>query len=147
MKKLITGNMTFVLYMMMIVTAATPAFAADGIYRGAKDVDGRLVVKDRGQTILLEAWGRDSLRVRVTPDGNHNCLPDHEGKICFWTVAQTYHTTSATCASCDTNCNQEAGPCVKLEAVRCKSYLYVGCVCGDVDTSTWTFRGTYYACN
>ncbi|MEI7902807.1 MAG: hypothetical protein WCK89_21375, partial [bacterium] len=44
--------------------SATPAFAAQSAKEGNK-----LVYKGGGETIVIQAWGRDSLRVRVTPDG------------------------------------------------------------------------------
>ena len=44
--------------------SASPALAD----RAKRDGDG-LVYKDGGQTVVIQAWGRDSLRVRVTPDG------------------------------------------------------------------------------
>ncbi len=31
-------------------------------------MDGKLVIEDRGELITVEAWGRDSLRVRVMPN-------------------------------------------------------------------------------
>jgi hypothetical protein len=31
--------------------------------------NGKLIYKNRGQTIVIEAWGKDGLRVRLTPDG------------------------------------------------------------------------------
>jgi alpha-D-xyloside xylohydrolase len=43
---------------------ATPALAALAAKEGNK-----LVYRDDGQTVVIQAWGRDSLRVRVTPDG------------------------------------------------------------------------------
>jgi len=71
MKKLITGNTALALCLLMAVTAASSVLAAaPRMYHGAKDVDGKLVIRDRGQTIAVEAWGRDSLRVRVTPAGS-----------------------------------------------------------------------------
>ena len=45
-------------------SVATPVFAARAAQEGNK-----LVYKAAGQTIVIQAWGRDSLRVRVTPDG------------------------------------------------------------------------------
>ena len=39
-------------------------------YHGAKNVDGKLVIQEHGQTIVVEGWGEDSLRVRVTPPGS-----------------------------------------------------------------------------
>ena len=47
-----------------IILSATPAFAAR-----AKQEGNKLVYKDAGQTIVIQAWGRDSLRVRIAPDG------------------------------------------------------------------------------
>lgn len=35
----------------------------------AKEEDNKLVYRDQGQTIVIEGWGDDSLRVRITPDG------------------------------------------------------------------------------
>lgn len=32
--------------------------------------DDKLVYRDQGQTIVIEGWGNDSLRVRITPDGS-----------------------------------------------------------------------------
>ena len=39
-------------------------FATRATHEGNK-----LIYKDGGQTIVIQAWGRDSLRVRVTPEG------------------------------------------------------------------------------
>ncbi|MHC4503275.1 MAG: glycoside hydrolase family 31 protein [Planctomycetota bacterium] len=33
-------------------------------------MDGKLTIEDRGESITVEAWGRDSLRVRVLPKGS-----------------------------------------------------------------------------
>jgi len=70
MKNLTTANRAFVLGLLTGATVASSVLAADSKYHGAKDVDGRLVIQDRGQTILVQGWGRDSLRVRVTPEGS-----------------------------------------------------------------------------
>ena len=40
------------------------SFATRATHEGNK-----LIYKDGGQTIVIQAWGRDSLRVRVTPEG------------------------------------------------------------------------------
>jgi alpha-D-xyloside xylohydrolase len=66
MKKFIAENTVFVLCLLTAATAASSALA----YHGAKNVDGTLVIRERGQTILVEGWGRDSLRVRVAPQGS-----------------------------------------------------------------------------
>ncbi|MDE0836694.1 MAG: hypothetical protein OSA84_10125, partial [Akkermansiaceae bacterium] len=48
-----------------------PLTAVVGVaYHGAKNVDGKLVIQEHGQTIVVEGWGEDSLRVRVTPRGS-----------------------------------------------------------------------------
>jgi hypothetical protein len=35
----------------------------------AKVKGNKLVYLDRAQTLVMEGWGNDSLRVRITPDG------------------------------------------------------------------------------
>ena len=47
-----------------ITVSPAPVFAG----RATKESD-KLVYRDAGQTIAVQAWGRDSLRVRITPDG------------------------------------------------------------------------------
>ena len=47
-----------------LLLSATSGFAAQAAKEGNK-----LVYRDAGQTIVIQAWGRDSLRVRVTPEG------------------------------------------------------------------------------
>ena len=56
----------------LAVCALTAAMAASPAraYRGAEDIDGKLVIRDGGETITVEPWGRDSFRVRVTPTGS-----------------------------------------------------------------------------
>lgn len=44
--------------------APAPVVAAQAIAEGHK-----LVYRDGGQTMVIQGWGRDGLRVRVTPDG------------------------------------------------------------------------------
>jgi len=63
-------NTPFVICLLIVATAASSALAAGPAYQGAKNVDGKLVIAHGGQTIVVEAWGKDSLRVRVTPDGS-----------------------------------------------------------------------------
>ena len=66
MKKRITGHTRFVICLLLSAASASSTFA----YDGAKNVDGKLVIQEHGQTIVVEGWGEDSLRVRVTPPGS-----------------------------------------------------------------------------
>ena len=51
--------------LLLVGTAApAPAVAAQASAEGDK-----LVYRDGGQTMVIQAWGRDGLRVRVTPEG------------------------------------------------------------------------------
>ena len=65
-KKLVTRHTRFVVCLLLSAASASSTFA----YHGAKNVDGKLVIQERGQTIVVEGWGEDSLRVRVTPSGS-----------------------------------------------------------------------------
>jgi alpha-D-xyloside xylohydrolase len=47
-----------------VILSATPILGAQ-----ATKESNKLVYRDAGQTIIIQAWERDSLRVRVTPDG------------------------------------------------------------------------------
>ncbi|MCY2994470.1 MAG: hypothetical protein NTY19_42380 [Planctomycetota bacterium] len=51
-----------------LVLVAGLAVQSLGADRATKE-GHKLVYKDAGQTITIQAWGRDSLRVRCTPDG------------------------------------------------------------------------------
>lgn len=48
-----------------VVSSAVPGFASQATTEGKK-----LVYRDAGQTIVVQAWGRDGLRVRIIPDGS-----------------------------------------------------------------------------
>lgn len=45
------------------------ASVASAVADRAKTEGRKLVYRDAGQTIVIQAWGRDGLRVRITPDG------------------------------------------------------------------------------
>ncbi len=49
----------------LVAGIASPSCGADR----ATTEGNRLVYRDAGQTLTIQAWGRDSLRVRCTPDG------------------------------------------------------------------------------
>ena len=57
------------LWLLLVFAVAFPAMAAGGIDAMAKAENKRLVYRSGGQTIVIEAWGPDGLRVRVTPTG------------------------------------------------------------------------------
>ena len=67
MKKRVTGHTRFIICLLLSAAASASSTFA---YHGAKDVDGKLVIQDDGQTIVVEGWGEDSFRVRVTPPGS-----------------------------------------------------------------------------
>lgn len=49
--------------------AVTNAPALPDMLARAKEEQHRLVFREGGQTVVIEGWGKDSLRVRVTPEG------------------------------------------------------------------------------
>ena len=58
----------FVSCVLMVITGCFPASTARGAYR-AKAEGNKLIHSHGGQSIVIEAWGPDGLRVRVTPAG------------------------------------------------------------------------------
>jgi alpha-D-xyloside xylohydrolase len=51
---------------LLLIDLASPASA---VAAGATAEGQKLVYRDGGQTVVIQAWGRDGLRVRVTPAG------------------------------------------------------------------------------
>ncbi|MCE9554158.1 MAG: family 31 glucosidase [Planctomycetes bacterium] len=55
--------------LMLAALVVIDTFPSAGLAFEAKETDGGLVCRDAGQTINIQPWGRDSLRVRITPAG------------------------------------------------------------------------------
>jgi alpha-D-xyloside xylohydrolase len=58
----ITGIFTLILF-------ASPLFAQSGIEQRSAEENGKLIYRNNGQTIVIEAWGIDGFRVRIIPEG------------------------------------------------------------------------------
>ena len=56
-------------YALIVTANCRSVSAAPAMDARATTEDGSLVYRDRGQTIKIQAWGKDGLRVRVVPDG------------------------------------------------------------------------------
>lgn len=54
---------------LIVTTNCRSASAAPGIDARTAIEDGTLVYRDHGQTIKIQPWGKDGLRVRVIPEG------------------------------------------------------------------------------
>jgi hypothetical protein len=90
--------------------------------------------------------GVQSMCPAQNDNDNWQCEPGVEGLTCNWEILETYHTTSAECAACATDCKERTGNCVKLKARVCKFVLVFGCGCCEVDNPPTCFRGDYYEC-
>lgn len=65
----ITRVLSGVAGMFLLIFFTSSLFAQNGIDKRCAAENGKLIYKSRGQTIVVEAWGIDGLRVRITPYG------------------------------------------------------------------------------
>lgn len=70
-----------------------------------------------------------------------------EGQTCEWHVIETFHSSSAKCATCASDCKHWAGNCVKMAANVCKTHFFLQCHCSPIDNPPTILVGDYYECN
>src|SRR5262245_33048915 len=58
-----------VLTLLLVASLLGEFLSTSALALDAKAVDNTLVCRAPGQTIKIQPWGRDSLRVRITPGG------------------------------------------------------------------------------